>query len=188
MMRPYISLDIETTGTNIQKSGILQIGAVYDDGKNATDKLQTFKRFIKWDPLPYSELGAIAMNSWILKGIQLGDLKAVSIEQACDEFIDFVEKHRGKYRMQIAGKNLGSFDIPILKNNMTPDQRARFENLLQHRYLDVGSAFAPIFGYNPALDVINKKIGYKQVTHDALDDAMNVVAAFRWLENTYYGG
>ena len=44
---PYMSIDIETTGLDRQKVHVLQLSAVYDNGKDIGD-LPTFDRVIKW--------------------------------------------------------------------------------------------------------------------------------------------
>ena len=178
-MRSYISIDIETTGLDTTRSHVLQIGAVYDDGVTPLELLPTFNVKLDWDHLEYAEIPALVVNASLLNAIREGE--GVAPGDAFNSFIDFLESHKGEYRMQLAGKNVAGFDIPILKNNMSEEQRTRFSNLIQSRTLDVGSMYATQFGFNPTLDMINKRIGYQAVTHDALEDAMNVVFAIRSL-------
>ncbi len=179
-MRPYISLDIETSGLDLQKSHMLQFGLTYDDGKSDIKNLPTLNLFVDYKYITYGEPYALKMNSWIFEKIVKGGENVVPLDKAIDQMITFIEQHKGRYRMQIAGKNVGSFDIPILRNHMNETQLNRFNNLVQHRTIDVGSIYFSHFGYNPTLDAINKLIGYNAVTHDALDDALNVVYAIRY--------
>lgn len=79
----------------------------------------------------------------------------------------------GLRRVTIAGKNAAGFDIPILKAN-------GFDvSMFSHKVLDPGSLYFPDYGYPPSLTEINMKLGRRAVTHDALDDAFDVVAAIR---------
>lgn len=48
---PYVSIDVETTGTNIDKSHVLQLAAVYDDGSHV-ESLSTFN-------VPSDKLGSL---------------------------------------------------------------------------------------------------------------------------------
>lgn len=184
-MKPYISLDLETTGVNIERSKILQIGLVYDDGKTQIDKLPKRNIFVKWDTIEYAEPYAINMNSWIFEKICKNtfekDEHVLSIDDAIEYTLDFIRKYSRGTMLQIAGKNVAQFDIPILLNHMNSQQKKNFREMIQRRTIDVGSAYLTYFKFNPSLDQINRKIGYNMVSHDALDDASNVVFALRWL-------
>ena len=52
--------------------------------------------------------------------------------------------------------------------------------LKNHRFIDCGDVFFSDFGKNPSFEDINELIGWKPITHDALDDAINVVVALRY--------
>jgi len=41
-LKPYISLDIETTGPDVNTASVLQVAAVYDDAVSSIDKLEKF--------------------------------------------------------------------------------------------------------------------------------------------------
>jgi hypothetical protein len=51
---------------------------------------------------------------------------------------------------------------------------------VDHRFVDCGAIFFDSFGKNPGFEAINKLMQYKSITHDALDDALNVVVALRY--------
>lgn len=53
-MRPYVSIDIETTGIS-DESHILQIAAVYNDLVSPVDELKTFNVAIKYDVMTHCE-------------------------------------------------------------------------------------------------------------------------------------
>jgi oligoribonuclease (3'-5' exoribonuclease) len=178
-LKPYISLDIETTGLNIEKAKILEIGAVYDDGIKNIHELQTYSVIIDWPFLDWAEIPALVLNKDLLTNIYTKKGNCKSPKDAFDGLIHFINQFKSGKNIQIAGKNVANFDIPILLNNMSTEQSKLFENIIQHRTIDVGSIYYPIFGYNPSLDEINKYIQYKPVSHKALEDAINVVYAIR---------
>jgi oligoribonuclease (3'-5' exoribonuclease) len=177
--KPYISIDIETSGLNIQKSKVLEIGAVYDDGiKNISD-LDVYSVIIDWPFLDWAEIPALVLNKDLLVDIYNKKGNCKSPNDAFQGLINFIDKFKQNTKIQIAGKNVGSFDIPILLNNMSPEQSIKFKSMIQHRTIDVGSIYFHKFGYNASLDEINKYIDYKPVSHKALEDAINVVYAIR---------
>jgi hypothetical protein len=193
-IRPYISLDIETTGLDIEKSNILQLSMVFDDGLTEVHKLKTLDVLIDNDKIDYSEPYAMKMNKWIFDNIDSFDprYRVVSINLAHELFCGFVDecsliidrfnKENGvenpKTSVQFAGKNVGQFDLAIIKNQFKKNDLGMPENI-QHRTLDVGPMYFRHFGYAPTLDEINSMLGNHEVTHNALDDAFNVVDAIR---------
>jgi hypothetical protein len=110
-MRPYISIDIETTGID-PRSEILQISGVID-------------------------------NSVELEEFDIPKIRA------------FFQKHAN-------GPALNEFDT-----------------LCHYKTLDVGSLYFDVFGDNASLSKINELTGRKEVSHNALDDAYDVVYAVR---------
>ncbi len=171
---PYLSIDIETTGLDRQKSHVLQLAAVYDTGK-ALEDLPTFNRVIKWPVISHAEEYAMNLNKKLLerafKKQNIG-----SITQVRKEFYDWLDKIAPvDARFTPCGKNLAGFDIPILEN---PVNQFFFRKFLR-RTLDPGTLYADEFDHIPTLDEINKLTGRTAVSHDALDDAWDVVYAVR---------
>jgi len=209
-IRPYISIDLETTGLG-ERSEILQLGAVLDNGTSEIEDLKKINYIIKKKEYNYGEAYALGMNAWIFEEIKKHmDRKETSIPvrgfnvvmQKFSELIvdcsklalEFDKENPPRFphpqgrgavenkKIQLAGKNVGIFDRVKL------DQECKTNNftlpgLLQHRGIDVGSLFYDKFGYNPSLDEINRLTGRKEVSHDALDDALDVVHAIRWKVN-----
>ncbi len=167
ILQPYFSIDIETTGLNIYESQVIQIGAVFDDGVSNLKDLPRIEILLKPETM-YYEPFAMSMHSDLLK--RIAKHENVGHEYQFSKFIrDLVPS--GK--VTFAGKNIGTFDLPILINNGIDIPEYK------HRLIDVGSVYFNDFGYVPSLDEINAKIGYKPVTHTALEDALNVVYAIR---------
>lgn len=188
MSRGYVSIDIETTGIADQ-SHILQISAVYDDLKSPISKLKTIDLPIKWDVLTHCEPYAMGMNAELLK--KMMDKKFVTYipSQACVELLEFLYKvqelegrdNKGEYKKIIlAGKNVASFDIPKLNTLYDKEFRgSNFEKIIHYKTLDVGSLYYDVFKDNVSLSEINKLTNRAAVSHNALDDAFDVVYAVR---------
>lgn len=196
-IRPYVSLDLETTGLDTGKSQILQIGAVLDDGKSPIDQLETLNILVENDPITYGEPYAIGMNAWIFK--ELFDkntkyniqnppyaLKALFalLEKAAfmaEEWDLANGKNSPRRNVQVAGKNVGSFDLAIIKKEVIAlNLGTELPKFLDHRTIDVGSMYYDEFGRNAGLNSINKLTGRDGVSHDALQDAFDVVTAVRY--------
>jgi hypothetical protein len=190
---PYLSIDIETTGIS-DSAQILQISAVFDDLKSPLGSLKTIDLPIKYDVLTNAEPYAIGMNADLFKKMMDKNFKVFTPEQAAIELITFIRDCRSvlpldwtgnnTQKLVLAGKNVASFDIPKLKTFLTgmpkhKDYISSFERDVHYKTLDVGSLFFDIFGENVSLSEINKLTGRAAVSHNAIDDAFDVVHAVR---------
>ncbi len=164
----FIALDIETTGLNLEKSQVLEIGAIHvKDGK----EVSRFQRVVYHAYFTYAESFAMKLNAGILG--EMGAIGTVPLSTVISHFRSFLGDSRfgGTGKITIAGKNAGNFDIPILRAN-------GFDmSMFSHRVLDVGSLWLPDFGYIPNLGEINEKLGRPKVSHRAIGDCEDVVAA-----------
>lgn len=192
---PYISIDLETTGLSLHNSQILQIAAIYDDGTTPIDSLPSYNVYIH-EPIAYAELGALVLHeeTKIFSKIRaaMKEKKAVTLEKGIEGLIEFILKHRplredGSYgRVTLAGKNAGTYDLPLLRRWMTPTQLELFLSIIHHSILDVGSMYYFLFDRIPSLqDILTylKDNGLipaeRKVSHDALQDAEDVIVAIR---------
>lgn len=220
--RPYISLDLESTGLDVEKVDIIELGAVLDDGISPIDKLRKISMVIDLKKFNNAEVYALNMNKDILQEIVDGKGKdtedvflefAHMLECAVDLCVKYDLEHTNKYdylftskndgdpaeivkkktKVEIAGKNAAGFDIPLFKNFFKrnyPDTKFFYSilKLIHYKTLDPGPMYFPDFGYNPSLAEINKITGRgvieqgdgrMDVSHRALDDALDVVYAIR---------
>ncbi len=171
---PYLSVDIETTGVDLERSHVLQLAAVYDDGR-PLEELPTFNRVVRWKVITYGEEYAMNLNRHLLeKTFSVNDdYPTISAVQAA--FGSFLYQVQPEGKITPAGKNVAAFDVPILKNPTNGFAWRRFNR----RALDPGSMYTEEFDHIPSLGEINKYLGREAVTHDALDDCWDVVHAIR---------
>lgn len=182
-LKPYIALDIETTGL-MEYDQVLQVAMIFDDFSTSVEQLEKISFLVDNSEEIYHgalDPKAISMNSWIFKELSQGHSNHLIFrtERARGVFHDFLTEINTKRGITItfAGKNVKEFDIATLKRNGFINSAN--ENLISHRVIDTGSLYLPEFGYVPTQNEINKFIGRKAVTHDALDDATDVVCAVR---------
>lgn len=191
MSRPYISIDIETTGID-DVSQILQISAVFDDLVTPVGQLLTLDLPIKHEVMTHCEPYAIGMNAGLFQKMMNKDFKTYSPNVAVNELITFMKRtielsgtdEKGKQRRIVfAGKNVASFDIPKIRafiRSVSGNLAAtEFDTLVHYKTLDVGSLYYDVFKDNVSLSEINKLTGRASVSHNALEDALDVVYAVR---------
>jgi oligoribonuclease (3'-5' exoribonuclease) len=174
-LKPYLALDLETTGLNTHCSHILQIAAVWDDGVSPVDKLQHMSAYIKNETIAYAELGALAINADLFKKVAKGEVESMSLDAALYRLCGFVIANAGNNKVVAAGANVGKFDLQLLETWADKGLMDRFH----HRTFEVGSLYATEFGRPASLTEINKITGRGEVKHDALSDAFDIVHAIR---------
>src|SRR3972149_7680090 len=87
---PYLALDVETTGVNIEKVHVLQLAAVYDNG-NAIRDLQTFNEVIAWKEITYGEEYAMNLNKRLLERAEMGN-NVVTVGEAREKFSKWLDE------------------------------------------------------------------------------------------------
>jgi hypothetical protein len=203
-VRPYISLDVESTGLHPQNGHeLLSIGMVFDDGRADTKIEDMPKIHVGIKPggdlvgSPY----ALAMNSkliGILSGYDkesiegmkiLGNKEALQaivtfIQNATEYVVKFDEANKLRPEpIQILAKNGSSLDIPMMNYHFSTYVEELnldwFSRMISHRVMDLGSMYAPMYGRNPSLSLINKELKREPVSHNALEDAIDNVVAYR---------
>lgn len=181
---PYVALDIETTGLD-PNAQVLQIAMIFDDLKQPIEYLEAHSFLVDNAGELYTgklEPVSLSMNAWIYKEIaaEKSKHKIFTTGEARGHFhtllLQFQQYSKPK-TITFAGKNVQGFDYyHLCKNEFITETN---KNMISHRMIDTGSLYLPDFGYIPNQNEINKLIGRKSVTHDAYDDAIDVVCAIR---------
>lgn len=167
---PFVILDIETTGLDVRQAQLLEVAAIYvDNFQKESHEYETFHAVVKQDILTYVESGAVPM---IAKWREKEKLALYGPSLTVQNFSEFLVNRLPKQKITFAGKNVATFDIPILNNYGLAVKP-------HHRVIDVGSMYFADFGYVPSLNEINKMIGRNEVAHTALEDCYDVLAAIR---------
>lgn len=179
----YISLDPETTGLQRKTAdSILMISLIVEDTqkKMPLASLPHYTAIIDHGAsnFVYGEPYALGMNGWIFKIMTgqspgPGHCKLVPASRVWEEVAVFVKSHFPNQKPHLAGANVGSFDLQFLP----PEIQALF----RHRTIEVGSVFADFQkGEVPSFDTVKRLTGVPgPVSHDAYQDALDVIAALR---------
>lgn len=200
----YVSIDIETTGLDPETCQILQIGAVIEDTLNPAplEELPKFQCIVEHENYSGSPF-ALSLNSWILK--ILGGLE----NKTKDERLEYRKYHNilpaglvaksfqmwlasngipaeatSCVKINAAGKNFASFDkvflqkLPNWSSNVQIRQRILDPAILLMNWQTDESL--------PNLQVCMDRCELAgEVTHDALQDAIDVVRVIRSVTQNY---
>jgi oligoribonuclease (3'-5' exoribonuclease) len=178
----YISLDIETTGLYTDIDKILEVGAIIEDTNLKLPRIQcpTFHIYIDRERV-FGDIFALSLNAHILKKIlelrKTEDRALVKEDVVVTQFMEFL-KDNGIEKVTFAGKNFMGFDLQFLKK--LPD----FHLVKYHyRALDPAVLFTDFVNDTclPDLSVCKARAGFANtmVTHEALDDAWDVIELLR---------
>lgn len=198
----YVSLDIETSCLEPKaQEHILGISMVVEDSNHPEVPLTQLPHFTcviareRIEGQPY----ALALNAWIMMEMeawkknkptkypvyrQLPDgndpvqwLAGLNGMYPADTWLEkaliFLDKHFGTDRINVAGKNVASFDMQFLPELL----KSRF----RHRVIDAGSVLVD-WNRSALLDLstLKKNAGLSDVvSHDMKEDALDVIAVLR---------
>jgi len=189
-IRPYVSIDIETTGLDWRTCQTIEIGAVIDDYKTAIADLPTFRCYIDHGVFT-GEPFALSMHAEIFRAIADAryhqheivspGIWVLTPDVVARRFYAWLE-HSGLNprlnKVVVAGKNFAAFDKPFLE-----DLPFWHEVKIGHRIIDPGNMF-----YVPGVDdgppdtaeCLRRAKLPPIVNHKALDDAFDVVRLTRY--------
>jgi len=187
----YISIDLETTGLDPVNNNIIEFGAVLDDLKELKplEELPRFHAYICMDEYkgqPY----ALSMHPTIFRRIAKKEegynyLYPNTLGKAFLTFLlahgyeEEVRKGRKIPRtvINVAGKNFGTFDLPFLKHQTNFSSSVK----IRSRILDPGIlCLEKEDEVIPDLGECLKRVGVdKEVAHNTIDDALDVVMVIR---------
>lgn len=183
----YVSVDLETTGTDPENCQILELAAVIDDFVSPLDKRPRFHAYLYHEQVT-GHPRAMAMNAAILDIIaskQHPDI-VYGERNLCKAFARFLFDN-GVINMDVvnytmleqataAGKNFGTFDLPFLQ------KLDGYKPWFHRRVLDPGVLYfnPKTDDVPPATDECCRRAGLAQRTkHEAMDDALIVCELLR---------
>lgn len=184
----YVSIDLETLGTDHEKDSVIQISAVIDDLSNLKpiSELPKFNIYISHPVYTSTSAFAMDLNKRIYSILSNHGKDVVFADRVAESFYHFINDNHGHYdrdglkiKILPAGKNFAGFDKLFL--NRLPS----FEYYIQfsHRVLDPGSMYVtPYDAIIPDIKECMKRSGldFSNMTlHNALDDATIVVKLIR---------
>ena len=198
----YISLDLETTSIDVKNAQILQLAAIATDTKNV-NYYDSFECKFQYDQI-FGMPMALQMNSWLLKNMVDNPETTMKPEDALEQFFIWLVNlgegnflngkgtYKKPYELILAGKNVSSFDIPILLNNIEENStfnsvfsiengRLRFNDFyfkIAHRSLDPGNMYVRKDDERVPGNLECAKragINIEEISHNALDDAQLVI-------------
>jgi oligoribonuclease (3'-5' exoribonuclease) len=136
-MRPYVAIDIETTGLDPDTCQVLEIGAVIHDPAKPLLECPTFRACIKHNVITGTPR-ALQMNARLLE--EIADGGGEWEDNACERFHNWLKTHFEDLtvnHIHALGKNVGTFDLVFL-NKISEWPKWLFH----YRSLDVGSMYA----------------------------------------------
>ncbi len=179
----YVSLDIETSSLIPHPENVISLAMVVDDLVTPIDQLPRLHILFK-HKLKDTDDYAMAMNSKLLYARasnaaieKFPELKLTHVvkdwEHASALIKQFLHGIAESSRHSLAGKNVMGFDYQFLPQEV----KSRFA----HRALDPGSMYAkPEDARPPDTAECCRRAGIDDtVTHNALDDALQVIALIR---------
>lgn len=205
----YVSIDIETTGLNPEFCQILQVGAVIEDTNNvrSIENLPKFSCLVEHDKFA-GQVFALSMNAKILEKLAVMETldkerrteyrkvnhilsesmvaKSMFLWLTANGILPQNENLSNSQQIKItaAGKNFGTFDKLFLEK--LPAWSMYIQ--IKQRIIDPSILFANWQEDEalPSLNTCMKRANLTdQVTHDAVQDAIDVIRVIRRATNNY---
>lgn len=183
----YCSIDLETTGLDVDNCDILEFGAVLDDLKNK-QPLKSLPRFHCYFIMPNNiykgEPRAMAMHSKIFDRIDSREegytyMSPMKLGYAFKSFLinNNYETQKDKVTINVAGKNFAAFDLQFLNRYTDLNKHVK----IRHRIIDPAMLFIENGDDRlPSLSDCKKRAGLpEEVAHNAIDDAIDVIKIVR---------
>ncbi|UOQ73641.1 hypothetical protein [Hymenobacter cellulosilyticus] len=184
----YISLDLETTGGNPGRHQILELAAVVEDTKHLRPlaELPAFRRVVR-HPDYTGTAGALALNARLLEELARKEPNPELClpEELMPQLREFLLLHgfrpdkKDCVAVTLAGKNIGSFDVPFLR--LLPG----WGTLVRHEpaLLDPAAFYLNWRKDSrlPTMSICKARAHFADdtVAHQALADALDVVQLLR---------
>lgn len=185
-VQPYVSLDLETTGTDEDVCQILEIGAIFDYLDRPIAECPKFHRYVR-HKVYVGQAFAFNLNHKIMG--RLAE-EPETFQYCCADDVSFLFRdwiqEACKWNMKdesllFAGKNFAGFDLQFLKNLPLFKENVRWKHRILEPsmlYMDPMQDATP-----PSTETCLARAGLqRQVAHEALADAEAVckLLRFKW--------
>jgi DNA polymerase III epsilon subunit-like protein len=188
----YLSFDIEATGLN-ENCQIIEFAMVpFDSEKQIIADEFAFHTFVK---CPTFEELKPTLDQWVIDHnedlIRKANLNGISIQELRNQIKNYCErpeirKYFGDGRIVLFGKSMSALDLPFLNRDLGWDFMRKY---FHHRNLDLSCVSYSLIdmGKIPTgLDSgekLMKYLGFGEVAHTALEDAVNTAKMYFALLN-----
>lgn len=180
-MNKVLWIDLETTGLDPEKHGVIQIACVYEENKQVVSKINIQTNIFDGDLI---DPRAMDVNKVFEEDMK----RFAHPSEAFKDLITFLERHVNKLdyndRMYLAGYNVG-FDINFLKKWFEKNKNYNFNKYFYRKHIDVMQAVIFLSYYNfihPENHRLTTLCEYYDIYLDA-HDAMSDILATRELSN-----
>lgn len=184
----YLSLDLETSGSNPARHQVLELAAVIEDSRHPLPlaELPAFRRVVR-HPEYVGTAGAIALNARLFQELAQKTLnpELCSPEDLLPQLREFLLAHsfkldkKGCVAVTMAGKNIGVFDLGFLKELPGYGTLVRAEPAM----LDPAAFYLNWRKDSrlPSMSICKARAHFtdREVAHEALADALDVVRLLR---------
>jgi hypothetical protein len=184
----YVSLDLETTGGHAERHQILELAAVIEDTRRPLPlaELPAFRRVVR-HPEYLGTAGALALNAGLMAELARKEPNPELClpHELVPQLRKFLLEHGFKVDKQdcmvatLAGKNIGSFDVPFLR------QLPGWGTLVRHEPALLDPAAFYLNWHKdtrlPTMSICKARAHFPDTTvaHQALADALDVVQLLR---------
>ena len=183
----YVSLDLETSGSNPARHQILELAAVVEDSRQSLPlaELPAFRRVVH-HPEYAGTAGAIALNARLFEELaqKTPNLERCTPTELLPQLRAFLLAHGFKIdkkdcvAVTMAGKNIAVFDLGFLRELPGYDTLVRAEPAM----LDPAAFYLNWRKDSrlPSMSICKARAGLgHDVAHEALADALDVVSLLR---------
>ena len=183
----YLSLDLETSGSNAARHQVLELAAVIEDSRHPLPlaELPAFRRLVR-HPEYVGTAGAIALNARLFQELAqtAPNPELCTPAELLPQLRNFLLEHRFKpdkhdcVAVTMAGKNIAVFDLGFLKMLPGYGTLVRAEPAM----LDPAAFYLNWRKDSrlPTMSICKVRAGLGQeVAHEALADALDVVRLLR---------
>ncbi|MGY3088566.1 oligoribonuclease [Hymenobacter sp. UYAg731] len=183
----YVSLDLETSGSNPARHQILELAAVVEDSRHPLplNELPAFRRVVR-HPEYAGTAGAIALNARLFEELAQKEPnpELCTPAELLPQLREFLLRHGFRpdkhdcVSVTMAGKNIGVFDLGFLRELPGWGTLVRAEPAM----LDPAAFYLNWRKDSrlPSMSICKARAGLeREVAHEALADALDVVRLLR---------